>query len=424
MNYNEAVKYIHSLLKFGINPGLERMEKMLELLGNPHKKTQFIHVAGTNGKGSCCNMFSNVLIESGKKVGLFTSPYVVDFCERIQIDGKMISHNDLVKQVEKIIPIVAELERQGVQPTEFEVITAIAFNFFACSNCDVVVLEVGLGGLMDSTNVIEKPLLSVIMPISFDHMNVLGNTIEEIASQKAGIIKQNSTVISYPLQKEIALSVLMKKCSEKNSKLLVPNLSSVKVLSQSIFGSTFTYDGGEYTVKMLGNHQVNNAVTVIAGCRQLSFVTDENIRKGIGRTVVPARMEIISNDPMVLLDGGHNEDCAIALHNVLSNYLDGKNIVALIGTMEDKEYDKYLSLVAPHFSKIVVTTPDNPRSLNAYRLKQSADVVCNCVVAEENVEKSVAIAMGFLETADALVVCGSFYLASDVRDVLKTKYFN
>lgn len=424
MNYNEAVEYIHSLLKFGINPGLERMEAMLELLGNPHKRTQFIHVAGTNGKGSCCNMFSNVLIDSGKRVGLFTSPYVVDFCERIQIDGKMISHDDLVKQVEKIVPIVNQLEKRGMQPTEFEVITAIAFDYFACVMCDVVVLEVGLGGLLDSTNVIEKPLLSVIMSVSFDHMNVLGNTIEEIAQQKAGIIKPDSTVVSYPLQNETALSVIMKKCSEKNARLVVPNVSSVSVLSQSVCGSTFVFDQAEYSVEMLGNHQINNAVTVIAGCKQLPFVTDKNIVSGIGRTVVPARMEILSKEPMILLDGGHNEDCAKALHTVMTKHFDGKNIVALIGTMEDKEYNKYLSIVAPHFSKIVATTPDNPRSLDANELKKCADAFCACVVSESDVAKSVDKVMGFLSTADALVVCGSFYLASDVRNIIKTKYFN
>lgn len=423
MNYFEAVEYIHSLLKFGINPGLERMEAMLELMDNPQKKTEFIHIAGTNGKGSCCNMLSNVLVDSGKKVGLFTSPYVVDFCERIQIDGEMISHEDLIKEVEKIIPVVKKLEKINMQPTEFEVITAIAFDYFSKRHCDVVVLEVGLGGLLDSTNVIEKPLLSVIMSISFDHMNILGNTIQEIAIQKAGIIKPKSVVVSYPLQNEKALAVIMQKCRDKNATLVVPNANNVDVISKTLHGSDFVYEGEKYHIKMVGDHQINNAVTVIAGCKFLPFVSAENIKNGIEKTVVPARMELLSENPLILLDGGHNEDCGKALQNVLETHFAGKRIVALMGMMEDKEWEKYLSLVASCFTQIVVTTPNNPRALPPNRMKAYAESICKNVVAVDHVEESVETSLELLKNGDALVVCGSFYLASDVRKIIKSKFF-
>lgn len=423
MEYSEAVAYIHSLLKFGMKPGLERMEALLKELGNPEQRLQFIHVAGTNGKGSTCNMLSRILMASGYKTGLFTSPYVVDFCERIQVNHLMIPKEDLSRQVERIQPVLERLAKDGIQPTEFEVITAIAFNYFAKSQCDVVVLEVGLGGRLDSTNVIDFPLASVITAVSFDHMSVLGNTLAQIAAEKCGIIKEEGVTVAYPYQQAEAQQVIQDTCKEKKNALLLPNPEWVTQVSYSLEGTRFSYRGQSYLLPLLGRHQVWNAVTVIETAKALQHmglhITDQAMFEGIKAAVVPARMEVLSTDPFVLLDGGHNEDCALALDHVLHTYLPQKKLIGLMGMMEDKEYDRYLSIIAPHFSTLFCVAPQNPRALSAERLAGASSRYCNDTVAYTTVEAAVQAAQKALDKADALVICGSFYLASELRSYFK-----
>lgn len=422
MEYQKAVAYIHSLLKFGMKPGFERINAVLDQLGHPERQLRFVHVAGTNGKGSTCNMLSNILIDGGYKTGLFTSPYVVDFCERIQINSQMISHEALTQEVELVVPILEKLNQRGIEPTEFEVITALAFHFFAKEKCDIVVLEVGLGGRLDSTNVIFCPLASVITSVSFDHMAVLGNTLEEISSEKCGIIKDNGLTVSYPLQREETFKVIQQTCDENKNELLVPDLSALKIKEQSLEKTVFDYQGVPYQMQLIGEHQVYNAVTVIETALALQkrhgLVTNQNIINGIAQTVIPARMEVLQTTPLILLDGGHNEGCANALQKVLNDLGQGKRIAALMGMMADKEYETYLSITAPHFNQIICTAPHNPRALSAKALSEAASHYCADTAAYASVELAVEASLAALQNHDMLVVCGSFYLACEARPLL------
>ncbi|HZJ78665.1 MAG TPA: folylpolyglutamate synthase/dihydrofolate synthase family protein [Clostridia bacterium] len=421
MNYAQSVEYIHSLLKFGIKPGLERITALCGELGNPQDNLKIIHVAGTNGKGSISTMLSEVLKQTGYKVGLFTSPYVLDFRERMQINGEMIDKNELAQIVNKIKPIVESLEKNGLQLTEFEVITAAAFYFFMKNKCDIVVLEVGLGGRFDSTNIIKNPLVSVITSISYDHINVLGSTISEIAFEKCGIIKDYGITVSYPQQHTDAKKVIEETAKEKNNRLIIPNLSDISVIESDITGSKAVIDKIELEIPFAGKHMVLNcsvAVAALGALNELEFkVTDENIKDGIKGAKIPARMEVLTDNPtVIILDGGHNGECARALDAFIKEYLKNKKIVGLIGMMADKDYHSYIKTVAPNFNKVIATTPDNPRALDAKTLCEVVEKHCIdcdfCLKPEEAVKYIKSI----LSEYDALVICGSFYLSAEVRN--------
>lgn len=419
MNYNQSVKYIHSLLRFGMKPGMKRITALLDELGNPQNSLKFIHVAGTNGKGTVCTMLSEVMQQAGFKTGLFTSPYVVDFTERIQINSQMISKDDLAEVVSEIKPVVEKLAQRGIEPTEFEVITAVAMEYFKSRNCDVVVLEVGLGGLLDSTNVITSPLVSVITSVSFDHMAVLGNTLEEIAAQKCGIIKKNCPTAYYPLQDACVEKIIKTTAKEKNSRCYKADLNKLSVISQSVGGTAINYDGLKIHISLLGEHQIYNCLTALSAIDALKEqginITDDNTVNGIKKAVLPARLEIIADNPAVILDGGHNAQGAEALSSALERYV-GEKVDAVIGMMEDKECEKAISFIARHCKKIIATTPDNPRSMKAEKLRSIALRYCDDCIAVASPEKAVKLLL-----ADKLcpkLVCGSFYLAGDVRETL------
>ena len=361
MNYKDSVKYIHSLLKFGMNLGLERISALLNELGNPQEKLEFVHVAGTNGKGTTSTMLSSILCAAGKKTGLFTSPYVFDFCERIQINNKNIPHDDLSLVVEKVKNACDRLSAKGTEPTEFEAITAAAMLYFYEQKCDAVVLEVGLGGRYDSTNIIPCPKAAVITSISLDHTKILGDTVEKIAAEKCGIIKNGGTVITTSEQNEKALSVIKDTVKEKNGRLLIGDVSAAEILSEDIFGTEISYNGLTVKIPLVGRHQVENTVGVITAARALG-ISDEFIKKGIESTVIHARMEIISRSPVIMLDGGHNPECAAALENVLVRFAGDKNITVLIGMMADKDTKDYLAAILPHCKTAVFTKPSNPRA--------------------------------------------------------------
>ena len=243
MTYEEALKEVNSRLRFGVKPGLERIEKLLTKLSNPQKKLKFVHVAGTNGKGTTCTLISSVLRKAGYVTGLYTSPYVIDFRERFQIDGEMISEEELTKEVELVSKAAKELESKGEAVTEFEFITALAFHWFAARHCDVVVLEVGLGGRFDATNVIDTPEAAAIMSISLDHTAILGDTLAKIAGEKAGIIKPGGRVVLYPTQAEEVKAVIQKTCEERGASLVIPRLEEAAVLGATLFGTEFAVDG-------------------------------------------------------------------------------------------------------------------------------------------------------------------------------------
>lgn len=413
MNYEDSVKYIHSLLKFGMNLGLQRISALLNELGNPQEKLEFVHVAGTNGKGTTSTMLSGILCAAGKKTGLFTSPYVFDFCERIQINNKNIPHDDLSLVVEKVKNACDRLSAKGTEPTEFEAITAAAMLYFYEQKCDAVVLEVGLGGRYDSTNIIPCPKAAVITSISLDHTKILGDTVEKIAAEKCGIIKNGGTVITTSEQNEKALSVIKDTVKEKKGRLLIGDVSAAEILSEDIFGTEISYNGLTVKIPLVGRHQVENTVGVITAARALG-ISDEFIKNGIESTVIHARMEIISRSPVIMLDGGHNPECAAALENVLVRFAGDKSITVLIGMMADKDTKDYLAAILPHCKTAVFTKPSNPRAEDETELLREGECFCRDVVSVKDPKDAYKKAESLVKNGDMLLVCGSFYLLSDI----------
>lgn len=422
MNYIEAVKYIHSLLKFGIRPGLNGMDALLHFLGNPHKKLKYVHVAGTNGKGSTSTAISNVFIEAGYKVGLYTSPYVTDFLERVQFCGNPIDKGIFARNVEKVKTAVETLEKQEIIITEFEALTASAFLCYKELQCDVVVLEVGLGGRLDATNVIETPLVNVITSLSIDHSAILGNTIEEIALEKCGTIKENGNVICSFGQPEGAIKVIEKTVEEKNNTLTIPCESDIKINKSDVFGTEFIYKNNTYFVKMAGEHQLKNMTCVIEACNVLKGnfnLTDENIKIGISKTILPARVEIISEKPLVILDGGHNEDGAKAFYNaVLPELEKRKKVIVVAGMMADKAVENSLQPLIKKSDCFICVTPENPRAMSGVELSEIAKKYCDNVFVVESPKKAVKFAETILKDNGILCVVGSLYLAGEVRETL------
>ncbi len=422
MNYEETLEYIHSLHKFGIKPGLDNIKKLLMLLGNPQNNNNFVHVAGTNGKGSVSTYLSNIFIADGKKTGLFISPYVVDFKERIQINGQYISENSLcliTKEVKEAAQKLYTMDKTVI--TEFEFITAAAFLYFSKEKCDIVVLETGLGGRLDSTNVIKKPLASIITKIDFDHTAVLGDTIEKIAYEKAGIIKSNSIVITTDKQDKKALEVIKNTALSVNSEFVCVDSKDAKNIICTEFNTQFEYKNIKLISEMPGMHQVENMSLAVQTALKLK-IGEQSIKSGILRTSFPARLEMISKSPLVLLDGAHNPNGA----GVLADYLKSNKIspVAVMGMMKDKDCFGVAKLIAPLCSAVLtVTVNSNQRAISAEELANIAAEFCNKVIPFSNYNDALKEAEEISNILSVpILVCGSLYLASDIRPILLNKF--
>ncbi|MDO5448152.1 MAG: folylpolyglutamate synthase/dihydrofolate synthase family protein [Clostridia bacterium] len=418
MNYEEAINYIEGRAIFGSRPGFERINALLDALGHPEKGIKYVHIAGTNGKGSVCTTTANILSSAGYKTGLFTSPFVSDFRERIMLDGEFIPKDTLCSICERVKEITDKLDAEDNSPTEFEVITAIAFLFYKSVQCDLVVLEVGLGGLLDSTNVIDTPLVSAIVSLSFDHMGVLGDTIEEIAAQKAGIIKDGGVTISAPHQPASALKVLEDTAKQHKNEFIVADPTEIEEIHEDINGNLIKVDGQEILLPLLGPHQIDNlsvTLAIINALKKQGFnISSSAIKAGIEKTTIPARVEVLSKDPLVILDGGHNEDGAHALAKTIEQYIN-QDITLVIGVMADKEVDAVLGHLVPLAKRVVTTTPSNPRAMSADELAAKAKAFCSEITAESDPCKAFDLARSLTDDKEALIVCGSLYLAGDVR---------
>ncbi|MFZ2540019.1 MAG: folylpolyglutamate synthase/dihydrofolate synthase family protein [Oscillospiraceae bacterium] len=423
MTYKGAESYIHSFTRFGSQLGLERMKKLLNLMGNPQDKLKFIHIAGTNGKGSTVKMSSTILETAGYKVGMYISPFVIDFRERFQINSKMIEKSDFARLVEYIDPYVKQLAQGGDQVTEFEVITAIAFKFFEQNKCDVVCLEVGLGGQYDATNVIKTPIAAIITSISLDHTEILGDTITKIAGEKAGIIKVKTDVVTYPLQEADAVAVFMEVCAKTKSRLILPNKNAVSIVECGVLGSKFIYDGVSYSIKLAGIHQIYNAVAVIEAMKVLrgkSFaITDEDIKTGLKKSKFPARFEIMSKNPLIIVDGAHNKQAAESLGLTLQK-LTADPKVAIMGMMADKDFHSAVGLIANECKSIITIPVDNPRAIDEVSLANAARDFCSDVYPMNDYNEALHKALDIAGEKGAVIICGSFYMASDMRKNVKS----
>ncbi len=426
MNYTEARAYVDATAKFGIKPGLERIEKMMTYLGNPQDRLKCVHVAGTNGKGSTCTMLASILTGAGYRTGLFTSPYVIDFRERFMVDGEMISEEEFAGYMTRIKTVNDLLEKSGCNLTQFELITAVAFLWFAEKECDVVVLECGLGGRLDSTNVIKEPLCSVITKISLDHTDILGDTVEKIAGEKAGIIKPGCPVVLAPNQRHEVVSVIVRRCAEIGSPLTVSGMDTVSVKAMLPTMTEVNYAGLRLMVPLPGPHQVENAITAVNAARELNErglkLSDEKIVAGIAKASIPARFEIISHDPLVVVDGAHNPDGIDALCHSIDALLGGRSIVGIIGMLRDKAYESALSEIVPRFDMVLTVTPDSPRALSAKELSACAQQFAGegvTVKPVDSLKKAASLALDMTDEAAAVVVCGSLYLASDMLPLMR-----
>lgn len=425
MDFKTAMDKISSLLRFGSMPGLERIQKLLDKMGNPERKCRFVHVAGTNGKGSVCTMLAEIMQKSGYKTGLFTSPYMIEFCDRIRINGEMIPKQDVAEIVEEIFPIIENMQKNNEPITEFECVTAIAFEYFAREGCDIVILETGLGGKYDSTNVILTPIASVITSISLDHTAVLGDTLELISHEKAGIIKKDGVTVFCP-QEEVVNHVMRTTAKSLNNGIFEVDERQCNILSESICGSVFEYKGEKYEITLAGKHQVKNACTVIETIPALIAagykIPNSAVKYGIKRAFIPARLEVMQNSPMVILDGGHNPSGLSALSDVIKSYLKGKDIICIMSMLKDKAVESAMTYLKGLFSKVYVVEIDNPRKMPANELKRIADNFFDdveiCLDKNEAVEKAYKAAS---EQNGALLVCGSLYLASEIRKIILKK---
>ena len=419
MNINEVLDYIHSVCWKGMMPGLERVTELLEKMGNPHKDLKFIHIAGTNGKGSTAAMTASILRKAGYRTALYTSPFIYQFGERMQVDGELIPDDELIEITEYVKPLA---DTMAETPTEFELITCIAFEFFKRRNCDIVVLEVGLGGLLDATNVISCPEVAVITNIGLDHTDILGNTLEEIAFNKAGIIKENGHAVIYRGTPGVE-AVFENTCREKNTKLKKANFDGLKLKSHDLFEQVF--DCGDYKdlhLPLLGDHQLHNAAVVLAVAETLQEIgwkiSRENIYDGIRDVSWPGRFDIVCRDPLFIIDGGHNPQCLEALVKNIQDDLTGRRVIALTGVLADKDYGDMYKPVMPYIEQFVCVTPPNPRRLIATELAEHLQNVGAKAYAAETIPEGVKKAMELAGT-DGVVLCfGSLYTIGDIRNAL------
>lgn len=435
MNY---ISLIEELKKRGSVPGLDAIEGLLEELGHPEDNLKVVHIAGTNGKGSIFAYLSSILIAAGFKVGRYISPTISCYEERFQINGEYITKDELARLYNIVEEAMKrEEEKTGLKPTLFEVETAISFLYFKEEKVDYALIEVGMGGRMDATNVIRHPELTVISSISYDHQAFLGDTLEEIAWQKAGIIKESCPVVLSENSDEVC-KVIEQEATKKKVKCIEIKPTDHEVLSETPYGSTFLWKEQRYETKLPGRHQVSNAVTALAASEYL-FRKDyekNNARKaiaeeldemnvksaqqgGIIRTCWPGRLEVLKKEPLFYRDGAHNPDGAKKLAAFLQKYFTNKKIIYIMGVLKDKEYKKMLRYLMPMAKEVYVFKPKNERGLSAQILadtiKEVADV---SVTIESDVNAAVFRALDTAKPDDVLVACGSLSFMEEMEDIL------
>ena len=426
MRYEEAMKYITEVGNFGSNYGLERTHKLLEYLGNPEKDLKLIHIAGTNGKGSTTSMITEILMGAGYKVGMYTSPFIEEFEERIQINRRNIPKETLANLIDEVKVAVERVIEEGYNhPTEFEIITVLMLLYFKKEKIDFGVIEVGLGGRLDSTNVI-IPILQVITSISFDHTNLLGNTLEEIAGEKAGIIKKNIPTVIYP-QEEEALKVIKNKCAAMESDLYTAdkdNMKFVKVVNEDKPYQLLKYKE-EFNIflPLLGEHQILNLsvamkVIEVLNNRKIVNITTESIIKSIKNVTWKGRLEVLSNNPYVVIDGAHNIQGIKTLSRNIKKYFKYENLHLILGILADKDVEEMIKIITPMAKEVYAVTPNSIRAELAEDLrKEIVKYNKNCRAFDEY-EEAYLEALKNSKENDIILASGSLYMIGDMRKII------
>ncbi len=424
MTYEEAVKRINARLKFGSNQNLERIEKLLSLAKNPEKDLKYIHVAGTNGKGSVCFALESVLKKANYKTGMYISPSIDSLNERIRLNGECISNEKLAEIYSFLEPLTYDKFFKNNPITEFEMMTAIAFKFFKDSGCDIVVLETGMGGRLDATNVIESPLCTVITSIDLDHTKVLGNSIQKIVIEKCGIIKRDSEVIVAPKQNLVVYSTVHVFSKILNNSMHIADISQLKNLKYSIDdGFSFEYKGVSLKAPIHGEYQIDNLATI---CKTLDILRKKinipikSIQEGMAEIYIPCRMEIMHKNPLVILDSAHNPAGADKLSQFIRNHLRDRNIIGIIGAFKDKDVKSMIFETTDLFEKIITVEPKSKRAMPLEKLTKIASEYNDNVLACESVDQALREALKNTNEDACVVMFGSFSIMRDAKISLKS----
>ena len=416
MSYESTLEYIGSAKWQRSKPGLERTRELLRCLGNPEKQLKFVHVAGTNGKGSTCACIASVLQQAGYRTGLYISPYINRFNERMQINGEEIPDGELEQIVDEIRPFADAMEDT---PTEFEVITAVAMKYFLNNKADIVVLEVGLGGELDSTNVIDTPEVAVITAIGLDHTALLGNTLPEVASAKAGIIKTGGLVCAYPADDDVT-AVFENKCREVGASLTMTDMGSLHVKAVELDGCTFDFGGlKDVFVPLAGSYQPWNASVAITACRLLASrgwkITDEDIVEGLAKVKWPGRFEVLMKHPVFVLDGAHNPHGIKATVASLKEHFGDRKLTFVMGVMADKDVSHMVEMITPLADRVYTARPENYRAMDAMDLARQFQLRGAMALPCPSIQRAVDEAIAHEGPDGVVVALGSLYFSSDIR---------
>lgn len=425
MNYAEARVYLDEVSKYGSVLGLENMRELLDRLGNPQDDLKFIHISGTNGKGSVLAYLSTILSGAGYRTGRYISPTLFSYRERIQVDEQKIEKESLARHVTAIAKAIDEMKAENAgNPTAFEVETALAFLYFKEKDCDIVVLETGLGGALDATNIIKTTVMEVIAPISMDHMEFLGDTLEKIAMQKAGIIKPHTSVVSAS-QEADAKKVLANVCKENRCSMYMVDPTQITDVIYDVDEQQFSYKNWkDIKITLAGSYQILNAALALEGVEELRrlgyHLTDEQVRKGLYRAVWRGRFTLLSKNPAVIIDGAHNPGAAKELKHSLDLYFKGKNLYYIFGVFQDKDYQEVIRLTAPMAKHIItVQTPGNPRALPANELKEAVHLVNPSVEAAQSIQEAVKKSLQMAKKEDAIIIFGSLSFLGEAEKAVK-----
>ena len=415
MTYEEALAYLEDYTWSKTRLGLGRTRELTRKLGDPQKKLRFVHVAGSNGKGSTCAMTASILQAAGYRTGLYTSPYIQTFCERIQVNGENIPEHRLAEVTEKLRDAAETMEDH---PSWFEMVTAVAFQYYLEENCDIVVLEVGMGGEFDSTNVIDAPEVAVLTNIGLEHTEYLGNTIEEIAHTKSGIIKPGCRVVSYDNIPEVR-KVISEVAAENGAPLTFADPAGIRLVSRDLNGQVFEWEGQTYRLPLHGEHQLRNTSVVMEIVRALREqgwdIPDEAVHEGLANVKWPARFQILSREPLFILDGGHNPQCAEAMTECLAALLPGQKVDFLLGILADKDYTQMIDILEPYAASFHCIAPENERALGVEALADTIRARGFDTYAYDDLGKAIKSVMDSAAANDRPAVCfGSLYLAGEV----------
>ena len=429
MTYDETLRWIHQMEQFGINLGLTRMEELLNRMGRPERDLKMIHVAGTNGKGSVCTFISSILQAAGYSVGRYISPTLFEYRERIQMNGVCIEEEALAEGMSLVRDCCESMAADGLEvPTIFEIETAVGFWYFKKMQCDYVVLETGMGGRLDSTNVIEHPVLNVITSISMDHMVQLGDTLKAIASEKAGILKAGSKAVFYP-QKEEAMEALMEACANTQ---ITPSIADFAKLSlkerqlgeaEHVLTATQTFDYKHYkdlVIHLAGTYQIHNACLAVEAVEALEpeSMTEEHIRIGLSQAKWPGRFECISKEPVVFIDGAHNPDGALSLRESVSTYFADQKKILVMGVFKDKDYDEILQIMSDVSDTLIAFTPEHARGLDSEELTAQAKKYFTNALDAKTAKQACELACEQSDSESVIVIFGSLSTISTMCDII------